>query len=312
MNDFIEGPNMQAARSCPICGSLERDATLFLDENIDQGKMSKYSFSSRKQPEYMCHRMVCCNTCDLVYVSHPPKQSELAEAYHAADYDSPEEADDAAEAYIKAMSSTLAMIKNKGRALDIGSGTGILLDLLKAKGFSDLVGVEPSPAAIAAAPSYRRDWLIEGIFSEELFEPASFDLICCFMTMEHVADPKSIAIAARKLLRPGGAFVIVTHDYRGIINKLLGKRSPIIDIEHMQLFSKNSISELFERCEFEDILVSPFKNRYSLKYWIRLTPVPVTLKRAILKIVKYVGLDNVKLQVNVSNLISAGFKREHK
>jgi SAM-dependent methyltransferase len=300
---------IKKARLCPICSSSEEDAQLFLDENIDERKISKYSFSSRKQPEYMCHRMLRCNVCDLVYVSHPPKQSELAEAYHLADYDSSEEADDAAQAYIKAISPTLAMIKNKKRVLDIGSGTGTLLDLFKLEGFTELVGVEPSPAAIAAAPEYRQDWLVEGIFNEEQFEPASFDLICCFMTMEHVSDPKAIAISARKLLRPGGAFVIVTHNYKGFINKLLGKRSPIIDIEHMQLFSKMSILKLFNECNFVDISVKSFKNRYSLMYWARLAPLPNRVKPVLFKIIKHIGLDKVKLQVRVGNLISSGFKK---
>jgi hypothetical protein len=54
--------------------------------------------------------------------------------------------------------------------------------------------------------------------------------------MEHVLDPKVIALPAFRLLRPGGAFVTVTHDHRGRLNRLLGRRSPIIDIEHLQLF----------------------------------------------------------------------------
>jgi 2-polyprenyl-3-methyl-5-hydroxy-6-metoxy-1,4-benzoquinol methylase len=299
---------MKVARLCPICESSEADARLFLNENIDEKKISKYSFASRKQPEYMCHRLLRCNTCDLVYVSHPPKQSELAEAYHLAEYDSSEEADDAAQAYLVAIYPTLLKIQNKGRVLDIGSGTGVLLDLLKAEGFSELVGVEPSPAAIAAAPAHRRNWLIEGIFEERQFEPESFDLICCFMTMEHVSDPRSIAIAARKLLRPGGAFVTVTHDYGSFVNKFLGKRSPIIDIEHMQLFSKISIFELFTRCNFSDILVSPFKNRYSVAYWIRLAPIPDRLKLGLLKLIKYIGCDKFKLKIGVGNIIASGFK----
>jgi SAM-dependent methyltransferase len=299
---------MKVARLCPICESSVADARLFLNENIDEKKISKYSFASRKQPEYMCHRLLRCNVCDLVYVSHPPKQSELAEAYHLAEYDSSEEADDAAQAYLVAIYPTLLKIKNKGRVLDIGSGTGALLDLLKAEGFAELVGVEPSPAAIAAAPAHRRNWLIEGIFEERQFESESFDLICCFMTMEHVSDPKSLAIAARKLLRPGGAFVTVTHDYGSFVNKFLGKRSPIIDIEHMQLFSKISIFELFNRCNFYDILVSPFENRYSVAYWIRLAPFPDRLKLGLLKLIKYIGCDKFKLKIGVGNIIASGFK----
>jgi SAM-dependent methyltransferase len=301
-----------SSRSCPICNASEIDSKLFLDKNIDEKRISDFSFASRKQPEYMCHRMVSCNVCDIVYVTHPPKQSELANAYHLAAYDSSEEADDAAEAYIKAMSSTLDLIKNKRRVLDIGSGTGILLDLLRKEGFEELVGIEPSTAAIAAAPIERKDWLIEGIFSEDQFEPNSFDLICCFMTMEHVSDPYSIALSAKRLLRPGGAFVTVTHDYKSLINKLLGRKSPIIDIEHMQLFSKRSIFELFHRCNFSKISVKPFQNRYSLRYWMRLAPIPQRIKIIILKIFKYFGLNKSKLAVNVGNLIAVGFYSEDK
>ena len=300
---------MNPSRLCPVCNSSEKDSKLFLEENIDKKKLSKYSFSSRKQPEYMCHRMMCCGICDLVYVINPPKQGELAEAYHLAEYDSSDEAEDAAKAYINAIQPTLSKLKNKKKVLDIGSGTGILLEFFQAEGFNELVGVEPSPAAINAAPEYRRNWLIEGVFNENDFKPNSFDLICCFMTMEHVADPKSIAVAAGRLLREGGAFVTVTHNYRGLINRFLGKKSPIIDIEHMQLFSRQSIFELFHRSEFDDILVKPFKNSYSLAYWIRLAPLPEKFKFALYKIVKFKLLNRVKLRFGVGNLIASGFKR---
>jgi SAM-dependent methyltransferase len=284
---------------------------LFLEENIDQARISGFSFASRKEPEYMCHRLVRCKTCDLVYASNPPEQAELAHAYHVAEYDSSEEANDAAQSYIRAMQPTLIKLQQRGKVLDIGSGTGILLELLKGEGFTDLVGVEPSSAAIAAAPLHRRDWLREGIFEENAFEPASFDLICCFMTMEHVRDPMATALAARRLLRPGGAFVTVTHDYSSLVNRILGKRSPIIDIEHMQLFSKVSICELFNRSGFIEVSATPFINRYSLGYWMRLAPLPKAVKRALKWASAHTGADRLKIGLNVGNTIATGFKSKY-
>ncbi|WP_244644269.1 class I SAM-dependent methyltransferase [Azorhizobium oxalatiphilum] len=278
-----------------------------MEENIDTTRISGFSFASRKEPEYMCHRLMRCSRCDLVYVSNPPGQDELARAYHVSDYDSSEEATDAAVSYIAAMRPILAKLAQKERVLEIGSGTGILLEFLQSEGFSTLVGVEPSSAAIAAAPAHRRDWLREGIFIESDFEPASFDLICCFMTMEHVQDPKATAMAARRLLRPGGAFVTVTHDYTSLVNRLLGKKSPIIDIEHMQIFSGPSLRELFSRCGYQDIGLKPFYNRYSLKYWLRLAPLPSPLKTFVRAACGRTGLDRMKLAVNVGNTMAAGF-----
>lgn len=279
-----------------------------MEENIDQARISDFSFASRKNPEYMCHRLVRCPMCDLVYASNPPDQDELATAYHTAEYDSSDEATDAAQAYIIAMQPVLSKLQNKNRVLEIGSGTGILLELLKDLGFTELVGVEPSSAAIAAAPLHRRGWMREGIFKENDFETSSFDMICCFMTMEHVRDPMATALAASRLLRPGGVFVTVSHDYRSLVNRMLGKRSPIIDIEHMQLFSKQSICALFERCGFVEVTANPFINRYSFSYWMRLVPLPDNLKRALIFLSIHTGLKKIKIGLNVGNTIAAGFR----
>lgn len=300
---------MSTTRSCPICQTSSNDALLFQKENIDKSRISGFSFASRKEPEFMCHRLLRCRTCDIVYACNPPEQNELAHAYHIAEYNSSEEAKDAAQAYIKAMHPILMKLQHKNRVLEIGSGTGVLLELLQEHGFTDLIGVEPSTAAIESAPQHRRCWLQQGIFEESNFKPASFDLICCFMTMEHVRDPMATALSARRLLRPGGAFVTVTHDYASLINRIMGKKSPIIDIEHMQLFSKASITELFKRGGFEDVSVKPFTNRYSLGYWMRLAPLPRRVKHSLRwSTANYSGIYKIKVGLNVGNTITAGFR----
>lgn len=297
-----------SGRSCPVCGTPPASAKLFLKENIDKGKLSAFSFASRKLPEFMCHQLVQCKGCDLVYADQPPDQSVLAQAYHASDFDSADEADDAAQAYIQAIRPILARLPRRGAALEIGTGTGIFLDKLKAEGFNELVGVEPSVAAIAAAPPHRKPWIREGIFREEDFQPESFDLICCFMTMEHVRDPQLITTAASRLLRPGGAIALVTHDYRSPVNRLLGRRSPIIDIEHMQLFSQPSIRTLLQGSGFERVEVHSFRNRYALRYWTRLLPLPVGAKRGLTSAMQALGVADAKLSFNVGNMVSCGFR----
>ncbi len=299
---------MTEIRSCPVCHTGSEKAKLFLEKNIDPAKLSEFSFASRKTPEFMCHRLVQCPTCDLVYANQPPGEDELAHAYHVADYDSSEEANDAAAAYIRAIRPTLNTLVRCQSVLEIGTGTGIFLEYLSREGFTELVGVEPSSAAIAAAPIHRQAWIREGMFDEKDFAPESFDLICCFMTMEHVRDPNIIASAALRLLRPGGAFVTVTHDYRGVVNRLLGKRSPIIDIEHMQLFSKGSLRFLFDRVGYTGVTVNALVNTYSLQYWMRLAPLPRGLKQSVSGLLSRIGVDHVKLGVNVGNLITTGFK----
>jgi len=295
-------------RDCPICSTRSQNAKLFLENNIDSSKLSVFSFSSRKTPEFMSHRMVLCPTCDLVYANDPPTQDELSQAYHVAQYDSSEEAKDAAEAYLRGIDLVLSKIGKCKSVLEIGTGTGIFLEYLKDEGFTELIGVEPSEAAIDAAPSERQKWIRKGVFHEYDFVPESFDLICCFMTMEHVHSPNIIPEAALRLLRPGGAFVIVTHDYRGLVNRLLGKRSPIIDIEHMQLFSQRSLRYLFEKSGYSTTSINTFANTYSFQYWLRLMPLPRFLKQVLLDFMKSMGLEGIKIKLNVGNLITIGYK----
>ena len=299
---------MTSVRPCPVCGAPASMGKLYIEENIDSSRLSDFSFASRKQPEYMSHRLVQCPSCDLVYVPQPPAQDELAAEYHRAAYDSTEEGNDAADSYLKAIGRVITQLPRRYSALEIGTGTGVFLESLRSVGFEKLVGVEPSESAIAAAPEARRAWIRKGIFNDADYESSSFDLICCFMTMEHVADPGYIARSALRLLKPGGAFVTVTHDYRSWVNKVLGKKSPIIDIEHMQLFSERSIAELFRRSNFTRIDVHKFSNSYALRYWTRLAPMPRKVKTGLLSLLENTGAAKWKLSVNVGNSVASGFK----
>lgn len=295
-------------RKCPVCGASADKAVEYLRENIDESKVSRYSFASRKVPEYMSNHMVLCRVCDLVYADRPPTQEELAEAYHEASYDSSEEANDAAKAYIRAFHQFLPTGPGEISALEIGTGTAVFLQELSDFGFSELIGVEPSRAAIDAAPENRRAWIREGIFQESAFQSESFDVIACFMTLEHVRDPQTIADASFRLLKPGGIFLSVTHDYRHAVNKLLGTRSPIVDIEHMQLFSRKSIVALFESRGFTDVEACSFRNRYALSYWARLFPFPKGLKVLVNDFLNQTKIGKIKIGLNVGNTATVARK----
>jgi SAM-dependent methyltransferase len=296
------------SRTCPICGTPSNKAKTYLNGNYDPARLTEFSFASRKDPEYMCHHMVQCLECDLVYVTAPPTSESLKEAYHRASYDSNEEADDAAAAYAKAIAPALRKLANRTNALEIGTGTGIFLEHLREYGFQDVIGIEPSRAAILAAPDARQKYIREGVFIEADFRPESFDLVCCFMTLEHVRDPSHLANSVMRLLRPGGVFVTVTHDYKSIVNRVLGKRSPIIDIEHMQLFSRPSIDALFVRSGYRAVSVSSFVNRYQFSYWTRLAPIPAPVKAVMGSLFQKRLLPNLRFGINVGNMIAYGYK----
>ncbi|KMO21147.1 hypothetical protein SQ03_04125 [Methylobacterium platani JCM 14648] len=295
-------------RDCPVCGAPEGRARPFLSASLDPARIGALSFASRKAPEYMSFRLVRCQTCETVFAAEAPEAEALAAAYREAGYDSAEEARYAACTYARALARHLGPAQGRGAALEIGAGTGIFLDELLALGFSEVVGIEPSHEAVAAAPAPLRPHLRVGVFEPGLCRPGSQSLVCCFQTLEHVPDPRGLTREAYALLRPGGLIAFVTHDYRAPVNRLLGRRSPIVDIEHMQLFCRASLHRLLGEAGFEEIRIGTIRNRYPLRYWLRLLPLPGPLKPAALAAAEALGLGRRSVGLNVGNLLGVARK----
>jgi SAM-dependent methyltransferase len=292
------------SRLCPVCGRSPGEATPFLDSSFDQARVNDFSFASRKAPEYMSFRLVRCTGCATVYAAEAPTAEALAGAYHVADYDSAEEAELAAATYAEAIAPQLTEGDPRGTAVDVGTGSGDFLRHLRAMGFRDVVGIEPSTSAIAAARADVRPAIREGIFEEGSFPPETLSLVSCFQTLEHVPEPREFVASAFRLLQPGGVLALVTHDYTSLVNRLMGRRSPIIDIEHMQLFCPESLRHLVSECGFEDVSIRQIRNRYPLRYWARLAPLPRALKGAAKGVLAGTGLGRRTLAINVGNVLT--------
>ena len=298
-----------APRDCPVCGQGSGRAAPFLSSTIDPARMTAFSFASRKAPEYMSFRLVRCRDCATVFAAEAPSAEALAGAYRSAGYDSAEEAVHAARTYAAHLAPRLEPgLPESGTALEIGTGTGVFLRELRAMGFRTVVGIEPSAAAIDAAEPDVRDLILPGVFQPDRHAHDSLALVCCFQTLEHVPDPLELTRSVFDLLRPGGQIALVTHDYTATINRLLGRRSPVIDVEHMQLFCPESLKRLLSSGGFEDVVATPIRNSYPLRYWLRLLPLPDRIKGRLIRTVDAVGLGAATITMGVGNLMTTARK----
>ena len=296
-----------AARACPVCGTAgDRELA---PARIDASALGEYAFASRKFPEYMHHRLVECTTCDAVYASPVPDLGGIDDAYESAAFDSKEEAVFASRTYAGLVRPLVSRLPRSGSALDIGTGEGSLLEELLDLGFEHVRGYEPSAAPLAAASERVRSLIVHDVFDPKgAAGGGPYDLITCCMTIEHVPDPARLCRDAHALLAPGGALMIVCHDRRAPLNRALGERSPIMDIEHLQLFSQASVRALLERTGFGDIRVQRFTNRYPLHYWLKLAPVPSRVKQALVAGARRGPLRSLSLSLPVGNLVATGFR----
>ncbi|HYN98683.1 MAG TPA: class I SAM-dependent methyltransferase [Actinomycetota bacterium] len=295
------------ARDCPICGSSS--STLFAEENFDPETWDSFAFASRKLPEYMHYRLVECTSCDLVYANPAPDGGSLGEAYRQAAYDSAEEAAFAARTYAGFLPSILSRLPRRGRALDIGAGDGAFVEQLVRAGFSDPVGVEPSTAPIESARPEIRKLIRQGLFSAGDFEPQSLSLVTCFQTIEHLPDPGEMFRQVHGLLEEGGAIFVVGHNRRALSARILGLKSPIFDIEHLQLISPSSLRRALESTGYTDVSVKTVRNRYPLKYWARLFPLPEGVKSRVLGFLGRNPMGALPISLPAGNMAAIGYRR---
>ena len=296
------------SRSCPLCGSDDERA-VFADAEFSPERLDDFAFASRKTPDYMHYRLVACGECDLLYATPVPPEDRLFSAYRDAAFDSVQEAGFASRTYARLLSRVVAALPDRVGALDIGTGDGSFLRELCAAGFSNVVGVEPSIAPIRTAGSDVRPLIRHGMFEAANFEADTFSLVTCFQTVEHIYQPLALCRGVHRILKKGGAALFVCHNRRSVSASLLGLKSPIFDIEHLQLFSPRSARALFERAGFVDISARPIWNRYPLSYWIKLFPMPTALKRFGLSVLMTTRLGNVPIPLPAGNTAAAGFKR---
>lgn len=294
-------------RTCPTCGSAD-DGEIFAEQRFDVSALDEHAFASRKRPELMRLRLVDCPNCDLVYASPVPSPGALAKAYEAAAFDSAEEARYAARSYARQIEDIVATLPDRRGALDIGTGDGAFLAELLKLGFTEVTGVEPSSAPIAAAGPNVAGLIEHGVFEPGIRPPSSLSLVTCFQTIEHVPDPTELVRGAAALLKPGGILALVCHDRRALINRALGLRSPIVDIEHMQLFSPRSVGELLRHAGLRDIEHRPIRNRYPLRYWARLTPLPERLQVVVSSALERSGIGKRPFTLPVGNLLAWGVR----
>ncbi|HET7538407.1 MAG TPA: class I SAM-dependent methyltransferase [Polyangiaceae bacterium] len=250
----------------------------------------------------MHHALVVCRNCDLLYANPAPDRESLEAAYRDAAFAASDESRYAAATYGSFLPAIAARLPTRDGALDIGTGDGAFLAQLRLHGFTGVIGVEPSAAPVAAAEPEIRTLIRHAPFRREDFAPHSLALVSCFQTIEHVYDPLALCRDALGLLRPGGVLFLVCHNRRALSARLMGTRSPIFDLEHLQLFSPQSVRALLARAGFSQVVVHALVNRYPIDYWARLAPIPAAIKPRALDLLRRSGLGRFTLAAPVGNL----------
>jgi 2-polyprenyl-3-methyl-5-hydroxy-6-metoxy-1,4-benzoquinol methylase len=139
-----------------------------------------------------------------------------------------------------------------GRLLDVGCGSGWLLDSMRRLGWT-AEGVDVDAKAVEQVRA--RGHRVHYGFLPDLKLPAeSYDAIAMSHFIEHVHDPVSVVAKCRQLLKEGGRLVIVTPNTRSLSHRLYGKDWRGLEPpRHLHLFNLGALGEVVRRGGFRRI-----------------------------------------------------------
>lgn len=130
-----------------------------------------------------------------------------------------------------------------GRVLDVGTGKGEFIKLLASsvKDYVEIIGIDSNERAVEAARKNLTEdkiKILEMDGTEMQFPDESFDTVCISNSLHHLPDPRRILDEMKRVLKPGGRFIIcemfcdnqsarqlnhvASHHWAAEINRILG------------------------------------------------------------------------------------------
>lgn len=268
--------------ACPLCGSKKpTDYDIVFPANFTMGEVPKL-FSARRLPDKIHYQLVKCKKDGMIRSNPVLDFATLAKLYKQSAFTYQREVKNLVTTYITALEPVLQKLKPNDAILEIGCGSGFILEALQKRSFKKVRGVEPSVDAIShAAPTVKKN-IVNKPFSAKSFPPRSFSLVFFLQTLDHIPNPDKFLKDCYTVLKPGGYILSYHHNVESFSAKLLQERSPIFDIEHTHLYSLKTTQALFEKYGFEVEKIYSPKNTISLSHLVWLLPLPRATKQILI------------------------------
>lgn len=220
-----------------------------------------------------------CPKCDLGWLYPKPDPSELSRLYDE-DYFSQNrimvaETDEQLALKVAGQRTRVRFVrryKDSGELLDIGCASGYFLARAKEAGYS-VCGLEVSEWAVREGREKLRLKIEQGTIETADFEPAAFDAITMWHTVEHFEDPVKSLSKVRRWLKPDGILIIECPNSRSFDAAKYGIEWTGWSIPyHLWHFTPRSLGDILHRLGYEVVGIQTFRSQ-----WVkdRLRKIPV-------------------------------------
>jgi 2-polyprenyl-3-methyl-5-hydroxy-6-metoxy-1,4-benzoquinol methylase len=203
--------------------------------------------------------------------------TEVLPFYEDMSDDAYEHSRDARSLQARELLRHVAKYRSSGRLLDVGAGSGILVDAALKLGF-EAEGIEPS-GPLSGQAAERGLPVSHGILPSRSVR-GLFDVITVVDVIEHVSDPIGLMRSVHEQLASDGIAVVVTPDVGSLMARVLGRRWWHYRIAHIGYFNRDTLAHALRLAGFEQVATMRPAWYFPVSYLIEraLTYVPETLR----------------------------------
>ena len=232
-------------RSCEVCHG-EKTRLLF------QQHFSTMSGNSLLDG----YDVVVCQDCGFCFADNIPAQATFDAYYREmSKYEYQDKMGQVSEYDLAKFRSIASILQPylshaRSRILEIGCATGALLSLLKQAGYTNLMGVDPSPACKEAAQRLYGIPVLTNTLSDLPIEDRSIEVLILVGVLEHVRDLNAALAKCRDILVSNGLLFISVPDASRYAT---GEDAPFqeFSLEHINYFGPASLTNLMRLNGFE-------------------------------------------------------------
>jgi SAM-dependent methyltransferase len=237
-------PGQVSRRGCVVCGGTATDL-LFRQEfaALEAGLLRGYD-------------VVACRECGFAYADGIPEQTSF-DAYYRdlSKYEKAAAAGRESEHDMTRFRAIADLIlphvpTTQSRIMDVGCSTGGLLAILKERGFTDLIGLDPSPACAEAARRLHGVEVLTNSLADVDVRNGSIDLCILIGVLEHVRELLSVLATIWNMVAASGRIYVEVPD---AANFTQARNAPFqeFSVEHINFFGPNALNNVLGRAGFK-------------------------------------------------------------
>jgi len=259
---------MQEMNKCDICGCDELLNDPIGKDIISFKELTSADFKVTDKDYGRCIETVKCRNCGLVQPRYILESRDLIKLYASVDDESYLATSDirGRSNYHQAIKLIDKFAKNRGSLLEIGAGSGGLLDILKHQ-FNHIHGVEPSKKFCQFAKE-QYGLALDNIGYEDISENRKYDVILALDVIEHVVSVKHFMDKVFQLLTDDGIVIVSTPNKNSLAARLLGKKWWHIRTPHLYYLDDRSFNALVDAAGFKIIKRAFFYWTFPISYLI--------------------------------------------